>query len=167
MLITILFTDLVDTCARVMGLAQGGQILLTRSAFDSARQMLKGEDVAGVGPLEWLNHGSYLLKGIEVSSEVREVGEIGIAPLQAPAGSEKAQRQATPETEPVLGWRPALGQFVPNTRWRLETKLGEGGSSGTVTSPGMRRARAGGDQGGAIPNEERMRVTLFDAASSS
>ena len=117
----------VDTCARVMGLAQGGQILLTRSAFDSGRQMLKGEDVAGVGPLEWLNHGSYLLKGIEASLEVCEVGEAGIAPLQAPAGSEKAQRQVSPENEPVLGWRPALGQFVPNTRWRLETKLGEGG----------------------------------------
>jgi WD40 repeat protein/class 3 adenylate cyclase/tRNA A-37 threonylcarbamoyl transferase component Bud32 len=117
----------VDTCARVMGLAQGGQILLTRSAFDSARQMLTGEDVAGVGPLEWLNHGSYLLKGIDASLEVCEVGEVGIAPLQAPAGSEKAQRQVTPENEPVLGWRPAVGQLVPNTRWRLETKLGEGG----------------------------------------
>ena len=117
----------VDTCARVMGLAQGGQILLTRSAFDSARQMLKGEDIPGVGPLGWLNHGSYLLKGIEASFEVCEVGEVGIAPLQAPAGSEKAQRQVTLESEPVLGWRPAVGQLVPNTRWRLESKLGEGG----------------------------------------
>jgi WD40 repeat protein/class 3 adenylate cyclase/tRNA A-37 threonylcarbamoyl transferase component Bud32 len=117
----------VDTCARVMGLAQGGQILLTRSAFDSARQMLKGEDIQGVGPLEWLNHGPYSLKGIEAPVEVCEVGEVGIAPLHAPAGSEKAQRQVTPESEPVLGWRPAVGQLVPNTRWRLETKLGEGG----------------------------------------
>jgi class 3 adenylate cyclase len=117
----------VDTCARVMDLAQAGQILLTRSAFDSARQMLKGEDVVGVGPLAWLNHGSYLLKGIEASLEVCEVGEVGIAPLQAPAGSEKAQRQLTPESEAVLGWRPAVGQLVPKTRWRLETKLGEGG----------------------------------------
>ncbi len=117
----------VDTCARVMALAQGGQILLTRFAFDNARQMLKGEDVAGVGPLEWLNHGSYLLKGIETSLEVCEVGEDGIAPLQAPAGSEKAQRQVTAEAEAVVGWRPAVGQVVPSTRWRLETKLGEGG----------------------------------------
>jgi class 3 adenylate cyclase/tetratricopeptide (TPR) repeat protein/tRNA A-37 threonylcarbamoyl transferase component Bud32 len=117
----------VDVSARLMDLAQGGQILLTRSAFDSARQMLKGEDVAGVGPLEWLNHGPYLLKGIEASLEVCEVGEVGIAPLQAPAGSEKAHRQATAESEPVLGWRPAVGQLVPNTRWRLENKLGEGG----------------------------------------
>jgi tRNA A-37 threonylcarbamoyl transferase component Bud32 len=89
--------------------------------------MLKGEDMAGVGALEWLNHGSYLLKGIEGPLEVCEVGEVGMAPLQAPAGSEKAQRQVTAEAEAVLGWRPAVGQVVPSTRWRLETKLGEGG----------------------------------------
>ena len=47
----------VDLGARVMGLAQGGQILLTRAVLDSARQALKGEDIAGVGPLNWLNHG--------------------------------------------------------------------------------------------------------------
>jgi len=29
--------------------------------FDSARQVLKGEDIQGVGQLEWLNHGPYLL----------------------------------------------------------------------------------------------------------
>src|SRR5215831_9390649 len=38
----------IATCARVMSLAQGGQILITRGAFDSARQVLKGEDVQGV-----------------------------------------------------------------------------------------------------------------------
>jgi phosphoserine phosphatase RsbU/P len=92
----------VDTCARVMDLAKGGQILLTRSAFDNARQMFKGQEVAGVGSLAWLNHGSYLLKGIEAPLEVFEVGEVGIAPLKAPAGSEKAQRQATPaSTGPI------------------------------------------------------------------
>jgi class 3 adenylate cyclase/tRNA A-37 threonylcarbamoyl transferase component Bud32/dipeptidyl aminopeptidase/acylaminoacyl peptidase len=117
----------VDTCARVMALAQGGQILLIRFAFDNARQMLKGEDVAGVGQLEWLNHGLYLMNGIEGPLEVCEVGEEGMAPLQAPTGSEKAQRQVTAEAEAVLGWRPAVGQLVPGLRWRLETKLGEGG----------------------------------------
>jgi serine/threonine-protein kinase len=55
----------VDTCSRVMALAQGGQILLTRGVFDSARQMLKGEDIAGVGALSWVSHGRYLLKGVE------------------------------------------------------------------------------------------------------
>ena len=34
-----------------MSLATGGQILMTRFAFDSARSMLKGEDIPGNRPL--------------------------------------------------------------------------------------------------------------------
>ena len=41
----------IDICARVMGLAEGGQILMTRAVFDSARQALKGEDIEGVKEL--------------------------------------------------------------------------------------------------------------------
>jgi len=115
------------TCARVMSLAQGAQILLTRGVFDSARQVLKGEDIPGVGRLSWVSHGPYLLKGIEEAVEVCEVGEAGQSPLAAPKTSEKAQRQVRPDEEPVLGWRPAVGQEVPNTKWVLEEKLGEGG----------------------------------------
>jgi class 3 adenylate cyclase len=47
----------IDTCSRVMSLAKGGQVLMSRGVFDSARQVLKGEDIEGVGQLEWLNHG--------------------------------------------------------------------------------------------------------------
>ncbi len=47
--------------------------------------------------------------------------------LAPPTTSDKAQRQVSADTEPVLGWRPALGQRVPNTQWTLEKKLGEGG----------------------------------------
>jgi len=117
----------IATCARVMSLARGDQILMTRGAFDSARQVLKGEDVRGVGALSWVSHGSYLLKGIDEPVEVCEVGETGQSPLAAPPTSDKAQRQVRPDEEPVLGWRPAIGQIVPNTRWVLEEKLGEGG----------------------------------------
>jgi TolB-like protein/class 3 adenylate cyclase/Flp pilus assembly protein TadD len=114
-------------CARVMSLAAGGQVLLTRGAFDSARQVLKGEDIPGVGALKWASHGVYLLKGIEEPVEVCEVAEAGGTELAAPKTSEKAQRQVRADEEPVLGWRPAVGQEVPNTRWVLEKKLGEGG----------------------------------------
>jgi eukaryotic-like serine/threonine-protein kinase len=31
------------------------------------------------------------------------------------------------DEEQILGWRPAVGQVIPNTRWVLEKKLGEGG----------------------------------------
>ena len=117
----------VDSCARVMALAEGGQILLTRSPFDNARQVLKGRDLPGLEALAWLNHGLYLLKGVEDPLEICEVGESGKAPMTAPASSEKAQRHVSPDQEPVLGWRPAAGQAVPGTSWVLEEKLGEGG----------------------------------------
>jgi WD40 repeat protein/serine/threonine protein kinase/class 3 adenylate cyclase len=117
----------LSTCARVMSLADGGQILLTRGVFDSARQVLKGEDLSGVGALSWMSHGSYLLKGIDEPVEVCEVGEAGQTAFVAPKTSEKAQRQMHADEEPVLGWRPAVGLAVPGTKWILEEKLGEGG----------------------------------------
>ena len=60
-----LFGLQVDTSARIMSLGSAHQILLSRFAFDSARQVLKGEDIAGIGALSWLNHGSYVLRGVE------------------------------------------------------------------------------------------------------
>jgi len=117
----------LTTASRVMSLAEGGQILLTRGVFDSARQVLKGEDLPGVEQLRWLSHGPYMLKGVDEPVEVCEVGEQGQRAFEAPKTSEKAKRQVRPDEEPVLGWRAAVGQEVPNTRWLLEEKLGEGG----------------------------------------
>jgi class 3 adenylate cyclase len=37
---------------------------------------LKGEDIEGVQELSWMNHGPYLLKGIEGPVEVCEVGDL-------------------------------------------------------------------------------------------
>jgi class 3 adenylate cyclase/tRNA A-37 threonylcarbamoyl transferase component Bud32 len=122
-----LFGLQIDTCSRVMSLAKAGQTLMTRAVFDSARQVLKGDDIEGIGRLEWLNHGPYLLKGLADPVEICEVrkgGEQGGGP---PTSSDKAQRQVRADDEPVLGWRPAVGDLVPNTRWMLERKLGEGG----------------------------------------
>ena len=117
----------VDTCARVMSLCQGGQILVTRSTFDNARQVLKGQDIEGVTCLSWLNHGPYSLKGIEEPLEICEVGEEDHAFLKPPPDSENVHRYLSPDAEPVLGWRPALDQKVPGTQWNLVEKLGEGG----------------------------------------
>jgi class 3 adenylate cyclase/CHASE2 domain-containing sensor protein/tRNA A-37 threonylcarbamoyl transferase component Bud32 len=122
-----LFGLQVDTCARVMSLGDANQILISRIAFDSARQALQGEDIAGVGPLSWLNHGTYSLKGVDEPVEICEVGEVGEAALGPPADSEKAHRQVPAGDEPVLGWRPAPEQPLPNTKWILEKNLGEGG----------------------------------------
>jgi serine/threonine protein kinase/class 3 adenylate cyclase len=117
----------VDICARVASLAQGNQILMTRFAFDSARQVLKGEELDGVGALVWLNHGRYRLKGVEDSLEICAVGEQGSSAATRPGNTEKGHRLDTLENEPILGWRPALQQAVPQTRWVLEKMLGEGG----------------------------------------
>jgi WD40 repeat protein/class 3 adenylate cyclase/tRNA A-37 threonylcarbamoyl transferase component Bud32 len=117
----------IDTCSRVMSLAKAGQVLMTRAVFDNARQLLKNDDIPGIGRLEWLNHGPYLLKGLDAAVEVCEVREAGSEAGGPPTSSEKAQREVRADEEPILGWRPALGQLVPNTRWVLEKKLGEGG----------------------------------------
>jgi tRNA A-37 threonylcarbamoyl transferase component Bud32/tetratricopeptide (TPR) repeat protein len=117
----------VDASARVMSLAQGNQILLTRFVFDNARQLLKGGEIASVGALSWLNHGPYLMKGVEEPMEICEVGEVGASVLARPPDSEKARRHVSAESEPVLGWRPAVGQVVPNTGWVLERELAAGG----------------------------------------
>ena len=117
----------VDTAARVMSLGQGDQLLLTRSVFDNARPILRGVELPGLAPLEWLNHGRYVLKGVEDPIEICEVGESGAASLSPPPDTEKARREVLPGEEVVLGWRPACEQDVPNAAgWRLVEKLGEG-----------------------------------------
>lgn len=118
----------VDIVARVSLLAREGQIVLTRSAFDSARQVLRGEDVGtGIGSLGWMNHGLYQVSDLDEPLEICEVGELAFAPLLPPPDSQFGTRFVAPDQEPVLGWRPALGQVIPNTPWILEQKLGEGG----------------------------------------
>jgi class 3 adenylate cyclase len=54
---------------RVMSLAQGGQILLTRMAFEEGRQFVAEHPPLPGGspplPLSWLAHGPYRFKGQE------------------------------------------------------------------------------------------------------
>lgn len=142
-----------DLCARLMSLAGGKQTLLTRAAFDNARQYVRDVPVwnpAGSTPLtispdkvesvsagdvgarhlelSWLAHGRYLFKGRDEAMEVFEVGVVGRAPLIAPADSEKVRRADSAEEEQLRGWRPALELAIPERPgWRIERKLGEGG----------------------------------------
>lgn len=116
----------VDTAARIMSLAQGRQILLTRPAFDSARQ----EVVNGPSgtTIVWLAHGPYRLAGIDEPMEVCETGVEGLSPLYPPPNSAKAVRDVSPADEDTLGWRPAAGHEIPGRAgWVLQRKLGEGG----------------------------------------
>src|SRR5262249_13214107 len=98
-----------------------------RAVFDSARQVLKGEDIPEVEKLEWLNHGAYLLKGLDQPVDICEVREVSQVTASPPITSEKARRYTGAGGEQVLGWRPAMGELVPNTKWLLEKKLGEDG----------------------------------------
>jgi len=86
----------VDTCARVMSLAEANQILMTRFAFDSARQVLKGQELEELNELQWFNHGPYLLKGVEEPLEICEVRVGGTGPVTPPPSTEKAKRYAVP-----------------------------------------------------------------------
>ncbi|MBE7502513.1 MAG: protein kinase [Verrucomicrobiales bacterium] len=117
----------VDLCSRVMSLARGGQILLTRPVFDNARQVLKGEALEGIGELCWLSHGLYELKGLDEPIEVCEVAEAAQGPPVPPPSTDKGRRLVDAQGAPVPGWRPAIGQVVPNTAWVLERQLGTGG----------------------------------------
>ncbi|MCG6872033.1 MAG: adenylate/guanylate cyclase domain-containing protein [Gammaproteobacteria bacterium] len=96
----------IDLAARVMGLATGGQILVTRTVFDDARQYVRAHPpVDGdTPPLVWLAHGLYHLKGSDGPLEVFEIGAEGIAPLKAPPDNDKARR---------VGGQPASEQAIP------------------------------------------------------
>ena len=121
----------VDLGGRIMGLADGAQILMTRAAFDDARQYVREFPIATDSPdnLKWLAHGPYRFKGKDDDPlEVFEVGVVGFAPLKPPADSEKAKRAVSQEDIATLGWRPSVGATIPSREdFLLEKQLGEGG----------------------------------------
>lgn len=86
----------VDTAARIMSLAQGKQILMSRFVYDNAFQMLNGHDIDGIDVIAWRNHGFYEVKGVQAPVEICEVGQVGLAPLKPPPDSEKAKRAPSP-----------------------------------------------------------------------
>jgi len=116
----------IDTAARVMSLALGGQILMTRGAFDSSRQQIQA--APNGSPVRWLAHGTYLFKGIDDPLDVYEAGVEGTSPLRPPVDTEKAGRSVALGDEATLGWRPGQGLEIPfRPNWILQRNLGEGG----------------------------------------
>ena len=131
-----------DLAARVMSLAMGGQILLTRLLFDEARHFIHEHPEVGgkpAPPLGWLAHGPYLMQGREDPIDIFEVGAEGLAPLAPPPDGEKAKRAIRPGEEETLGWRPAVGLEIPDRPgWKLIKLLGSGGF-GEVWAGGNRK----------------------------
>jgi WD40 repeat protein/class 3 adenylate cyclase len=121
-----------DMTARIQSLALPGQILVSRAAFDNARQYVREHPVCGEGTacpvLCWEAHGYYRFIGIPDPQEVFEVGAKGSSPCKEPAKTEKAWYVGSPDDEAMRGWRPALGQAIPRRAgWVLEKKIGDGG----------------------------------------
>jgi TolB-like protein len=96
--------------ARVMSLAGGGRILLTRAAFDFARRAAVGS--AAEAPLRWAVHGQYRLAGVLELVEVCEVAAATGGELTRPLDSEKAQRadDAAARSESLAQVRTGAGE---------------------------------------------------------
>ena len=75
----------VNRASRVEGLAEGGQVYLTYSVFDSAKGWLAGRS----GEAAWVSHGRYRVKGIDEALEIFEVYRPGAAQPHPPAGAKK------------------------------------------------------------------------------
>jgi TolB-like protein/class 3 adenylate cyclase/Flp pilus assembly protein TadD len=112
----VIASHAADMCARVMSLGQGGQTLLTRHAFDDARQYVRQHPpLPGCDnepTIKWVAHGQYRFKGKDDDPlEVFEVGAVDFAPLTAPPDSEKARRvqvaQSTPSADDTAGRQPS------------------------------------------------------------
>ncbi len=87
----------INQVARLMDLAGGKQILLSRPIWDDARRNVRAHpriEASRQPELIWQGHGRYLLKGTDEPLEVFEVGARGIAALRQPPDSPKAARVA-------------------------------------------------------------------------
>ncbi len=86
----------INLTARIMDLAEGGQILMTRAVYEDARNHVREHPTlsgqATPTELRWLSHGFYEFQGNPEPMELFEVGAEGIASFVAPQGSGKAHR---------------------------------------------------------------------------
>ena len=111
-----------DVVSRLRTLGSRHQILMTRQAFDLARQTAAAE-LEGV---RWLAHGNYEIDGLPEPLELFEVGRRDLSPLRPPPDSPRARRRIVQDT--VGGWRPAPGLELPRRPgWRVGGKLHDGG----------------------------------------
>ena len=121
-----------DICQALCGLAGPGQVLLTRAAFDEARQTIQTHPVPTVEkPLNWESHGRFLIRNSESDpdrvDEAIEVCEVGLT-TSRPADIGSIVSADSLEQERMRGWRPSVGQQIPNReKWVILRKLGEGG----------------------------------------
>ncbi len=88
----------VDLAARIAGLAQAAQVLMSAAVDNSARQRIDNEPFRQ--PIHWRAYGRYVLKGFDEPMDIREAGLDGVAGFVAPTASEKAAPVAQQGTTP-------------------------------------------------------------------
>ncbi len=125
----------VNLAARVMDLAQGNQILITRPVYENARYYLKDRwDIDGEArDLRWVAHGNYEIKGSEGSLEMFEVGVDGVAPCIAPEGGVKSSRVRKTPMVAELDLAEVSKSDVYMSYARLDDEPLAEGESGWVT----------------------------------
>ena len=106
----------VDVAARVQGLAKPGQVLMSSSVYNSAKQRM-GVDTMGQ-PILWQLHGLYDLKGMDHPLEIGEAGLEGMSPLLAPEAGEKARPVGSASSRArrrdfILSWVPTRQSILP------------------------------------------------------
>jgi class 3 adenylate cyclase len=123
----------VDMASRIMALGQGGQILVTRAAYDDARQYVrKHPHCDGSEPqrIEWRCHGLYALAGNEDAMEVFEIGGVGVAPFELPPDGEKGYRvSGRAETAGYRGWLERSRNALRDPRVRAVVVLAAAGAT--------------------------------------
>ncbi len=72
----------VDTAARIEQIARPGQILVSSSAFKSAKARVR--DIENGKPVHWKWYGEYQLRGVEEPIALGEVGIEGMSPFAPP-----------------------------------------------------------------------------------
>lgn len=112
--IDVLGSD-VDAAARVMGLAEADQILISEEACAQARPGLDREPPEGLRKSRWHKHGAYRLRGLKQAVPVWEVGEDGLARFRTP-------RRHPPGAVPGYAWLLLLGGLLAGG-WLLERRV--------------------------------------------
>lgn len=121
-----------DFCHSLNELSGPGQILMSRAAFDEARQSVQQHpEFDDSKSLLWVSHGHFLFRSNGSESdqvdESFEVCEVGLS-ITRPADTANIVSSDSLEQERMRGWRPSIGQPIPTREnWLIQEKIGEGG----------------------------------------
>lgn len=96
--------------ARLSALALPSQTLLSEHTYQLSRRA--AAELPASERVNWCAHGRYRFKGVSEPMPVFEVGESGIAPLHAPASSDKAEREVPLWRQPRVVAIEALGLML-------------------------------------------------------